>query len=118
MPVNKAKNHYLGKDGYARMNCAQSVVNAFKDKFNLKMETVEEFRAFGGGRAPEGLCGALYAAKYLFESNAAGEKGAELEKHFQSEAGAVKCREIMATKKLACVGCVEICSVFLEKHEV
>jgi hypothetical protein len=59
MPVNTAKNHYLGKEGCKRMNCAQSVINAFKEKFDLKKETIELFKVYGAGRAPEGLCGAF-----------------------------------------------------------
>lgn len=114
MPVNTAKNHYLGKDGYKRMNCAQSVISAFKEKFDLSTEIIESFRAYGAGRAPEGLCGAFYAARYILEKSAA-DKSTELEKYFLDQAGAVKCHEIRAGKKLSCIGCVEKCAEFLEK---
>ncbi|WP_010243917.1 C-GCAxxG-C-C family (seleno)protein [Acetivibrio cellulolyticus] len=115
MSVNTAKNHYLGKEGYTRMNCAQSVISAFKEKYNLSTEAIEAFRNFGTGRAPEGLCGALYAAKYIFEKYAAVEKSIELEKYFFDQAGAVKCDEIRMRKKLSCLGCVEKCAEFLER---
>ena len=115
MPVNTAKNHYLGKEGCKRMNCAQSVISAFKEKFDLNEETIEAFRVYGAGRAPEGLCGALYAAKYILEKGFEEGKVNELEKYFIEQAGAVKCHEIRAGKKLSCLGCIEKSSEFLEK---
>lgn len=69
------------------MNCAQSVISAFKEKLDLNTETIELFRAYGAGRAPDGLCGALYAAKYILEKNAAEEKSIELENFFLNQAG-------------------------------
>ncbi len=114
MPVNAAKNYYLGKEGYRRMNCAQSVISAFKERFGLSMKTVEAFRAYGAGRAPEGLCGAFYAARYILEKNTTEEKSAELEKFFLDQAGAIKCHEIRECRKLTCIGCVEKCAEFLD----
>ena len=116
MPVNTAKNHYLGKEGCKRMNCAQSVISAFKEKFDLSEETIELFRPYGTGRAPDGLCGAFYAAKYILEKNDAEVKASELENYFLEQAGAVKCHEIRVGKKLSCIGCVEKSSEFLEKY--
>ena len=107
MPVNTAKSHYLGKDGFARMNCAQAV--------GLSQEVIELFRAYGGGRAPDGLCGALYAAMYILKNKNAGEKSAELEKFFLEQAGALKCHEVRTCRKLSCLGCVEKSSEFIDK---
>ncbi len=118
MSVNIAKNYYLGKEGYSRMNCAQSVISAFKEKHNLSTDTVESFGAYGGGRAPDGLCGALYAAMYILEKNAEVEKRNELERYFIDQAGAVKCRDIRACKKFSCLDCVEKSSEFLDEHEL
>ncbi|KNY26093.1 C-GCAxxG-C-C family protein [Pseudobacteroides cellulosolvens] len=115
MSINKARNHYLGKEGYERMNCAQSVISAFKDKFNLSAETVELFKACGGGRAPEGLCGAFYAAKYIMGKNNAEKISADLENYFLDQAGSVKCHEIRRCRKMSCVDCVEKSCEYLEK---
>lgn len=65
MPINKAKNHYLGK-GTPRLNCAQSVIKAFQEHFGYDDKTVAEFLACGGGNAPSGVCGAYYAARASF----------------------------------------------------
>ena len=102
MPIEKAKKHYQGKDGHQKLNCAQSVVAAFRDTHGLTEEDVGMFSAHGGGRAPEGLCGAVYAASYL-----TGDKEEEVRQSFVDQAGAITCHEIRTLRKLPCIGCVE-----------
>ncbi len=114
MSVIKAKNNYTGMGGCQRMNCAQSVIDAFKEDFSIDSDLVEAFKSYGGGRAPEGLCGAYYAVQYIL-SKQEPDKLEELEKHFLEHAGALQCSSIKGLKKLSCVGCVEKSSEFLEK---
>ncbi|MBF0479910.1 MAG: C-GCAxxG-C-C family protein [Candidatus Omnitrophica bacterium] len=106
MLVEKAKAHYMGKDGHKKSNCAAAVANAFKDKFNLSDEVMVRFESCGGGRAPEGQCGSLYAAKVILE-NSYPEMIKECESVFLAQAGSLKCKDIRAFKKLSCLGCVE-----------
>ncbi|HEY5583228.1 MAG TPA: C-GCAxxG-C-C family (seleno)protein [Ruminiclostridium sp.] len=115
MSAIKAKNNYIGQGGCKRMNCAQSVLSAFKDKFDIEDGLVEAFQSFGGGRAPNGLCGAYYAVKYIVNKQQDEEKGVELEQYFLEQAGALECSNIKGLKKLSCVGCIEKSSEFLEK---
>jgi len=115
MSAIKAKNNYTGQGGCQRMNCAQSVISAFKDDFNIGDDLVEAFQNYGGGRAPNGLCGALYAVKYIMNKQEDKENIAELEEYFLEHAGALECSNIRGLKKLSCVGCVEKSSEFLEK---
>ncbi|MCX8129613.1 MAG: C-GCAxxG-C-C family protein [Clostridia bacterium] len=114
MSISRAKNYYLGQNGSNRMNCAQAVICAFKENFNLKDELIELFRAYGGGNAPDGLCGAFFAAKYILENNKSDDY-IELEKFFIEHAGSLKCRDIKGLRKLSCVGCVEKSAEFLGK---
>ncbi len=114
MSAIKARNNYTGQGGCQRMNCAQAVINAFKEDFNIGEDMVDAFRSYGGGRAPEGLCGAYYAVKSIL-INQDPTKLEELEKHFLEHAGALECSNIKGLKKLSCVGCVEKSSEFLEK---
>ncbi len=114
MSAIKAKNNYTGQGGCQRMNCAQAVVSAFKEDFNIGEDIIDAFKSYGGGRAPEGLCGAYYAVKSIL-SKQAPSKLEELEKHFLEHAGALECSNIKGLKKLSCVGCVEKSSEFLEK---
>jgi Putative redox-active protein (C_GCAxxG_C_C). len=113
MSAIEAKNNYIGVNG-KRMNCAQAVLSAFQKKYNIEENLVEAFQNYGGGRAPEGLCGAYYAVKYIL-STYDKDKVSDLEKYFVENAGALECSNIKGLKKLSCVGCVEKSSEFLEK---
>jgi len=114
MPVEKAKNHYLGLSEHKRMNCAQSVIVTFKKRYNLEDAVVEEFKHFGGGKAPDGMCGAFYAAKYILQQFHIAKEN-EFEQYFIELSGSNKCREIRYAKKLSCLDCVEKSAEYLSK---
>lgn len=117
MSKTKATELYLGLNGNKKHNCAQAVIAGFKSEFSLNDELVAAFAAHGGGKAPEGCCGALFAALHIFQS----EDTCEIEKlteSFISAAGSTKCKEIRSTKKLSCLGCVEKAAEILENHNV
>ena len=99
-----AKDYFLGKKG-PRLNCAQSVAEPFKEKFPLEGKTAIPLSECGGGRAPEGYCGAFYAAKCIFE-NYLPEKAAQYMEELRQAAGSLKCAEIKALRKLPCHECV------------
>ncbi len=106
MSIVKAREYYLGINGNKKHNCAQAVIAGFKDKFSLGDELVATFATYGGGKAPEGCCGALYAIRHILKDNG----GLEIEKcneAFIKAAGSSKCGEIRSMKKLSCLGCVE-----------
>lgn len=115
MAVNKAKNHYLGKEGCARLNCAQAVVSAFQEHYNLSPDLVQEFEGYGRGKAPQGLCGAYYAARHILEQDNKPAQLSELKNYFLEQAGALECQTIRHDKKLSCVGCVEKSAEFLAR---
>ena len=98
MSAEEAKKNYLGHSGPRRMNCAESIAHAFKNKIPLSDEELKNYKNFGGGRAPEGYCGAIYAAKCLLEKSGS-EKAALLPEIFRNIAGSFKCREIRTLKK-------------------
>ena len=72
-----------------RLNCAQAILTAWKDECGVSEEMIQNFKQFGGGKAPEGTCGALYAAEYLVQKQDA-------------------CRSIRANGTASCQRCVEI----------
>lgn len=108
-----AKMHFLGKNGFERLNCAQAIIMAFKNEFNLSDEYLNSFKEMGAGKAPDGYCGAFYAARTLIglEKN---NKIEDFEKYFSEHAGSLKCREIRGNRKLSCVGCVEKSSDYVK----
>ncbi len=113
MRKTRAKNHFLGKNGHTKLNCAQSVIEAYRDLFNVSAEAVNVFAGWGGGKAPEGKCGAYYAACQLALKNNP-LKLNQLEQDFIKAAGSLKCKEIRNQRKLSCLGCVEKAAELLE----
>lgn len=82
------------------LNCAQSVLYAYQKMHGSGAVTVEEMKAFGGGRAPGGLCGALYAACIVEPA-----KAELLKERFAAETGSIYCKELK-TSHQACAACV------------
>ena len=91
-------------------NCAQAILKGFQHEFQIQDETVETFRAFGGGRAENGLCGALYAANYLMKK--AGNE--PLNESFVKKVTSEKCKEIKQNKCCSCEECVKIADELVE----
>lgn len=89
-------------------NCAQAV--AAGCGYN---DLVEELKDFGGGKAPENCCGALYAAMRI-----AGNRDGEIIRNdFVARLGSAACRELKsATPPVACVECVKTAAELLEKY--
>lgn len=90
-------------------NCAQAVAYSHKEKYADPM-IVEKMASCGGGRAPEGLCGALYAA-----GMACPERKDEITQLFEKEVGAIHCKTIKTVAKTPCMKCVEVADRLVEK---
>jgi hypothetical protein len=89
-------------------NCAQAVAEGCGHA-NL----LPELAAAGGGKAPGGMCGALYAALLITDS----EAGEKIQKAFEEAAGAVTCREIKVVTGFPCVECVRKAAELAEKFK-
>lgn len=105
--VKLAVNHFLGKEGYSKVNCAQAVLCGFKNALNISDELVDSYSAFGTGRAPHNVCGAVFAAEAILTMEEKTEQLERLKEYFEANAGSVKCKEIRTVKKMSCKGCVE-----------
>lgn len=103
--IERAKKYYHGEERY---NCAQAVLAAFDSEHEL----IPGAKTLGGGRAPEGLCGAFHSAKQLVNE----ENHATMLAEFHEAAGAVSCREIRALGKLKCHQCVEFAAAKVQEH--
>jgi len=87
-------------------NCAQTVCAAFG-----REDLVESMKTCGGGKAPEGTCGALYAAIVL-----AGDKAEAVKAAFYAAHGACTCRELKGgAARVACQDCVRTAATLVEQ---
>lgn len=98
----KASNYFHGPERY---NCAQAVLKAFQEKYNIPEGTILEYAKFGAGRADKGLCGALFALHHIVETP---EQIAAVNSDFEKYAGSIKCKEIKKLNRLSCKGCVNL----------
>ena len=86
-------------------NCAQAVAHAVGQD-----DRVEEFSGCGTGRAPDGLCGALYCAMTL-----AGNDAAAVSEAFEKKLGYTHCRDLKQKGRVPCPDCVFCAAEILEE---
>ena len=97
-----------------RGNCAMAVAYGYaratgKSEIDA-VASAEMFRNFGGGKAPNGSCGALYAAKMMQPDHAEA-----IEDFFKRGAqNFTKCSEIRPNKIIPCNRCVELAGEALD----
>ena len=110
-----AKKLFLGQqEGYKKLNCAQAIAEAFREEYGfITDKTVKSFKKVGYGKAPNGECGMLYAAKYIFFKNNRSDKAIEFEKYFVEFAGTTKCKELIKKKIPFCAYCISKTAKFL-----
>ena len=118
MVANFAEKLFLGQEkGYKRLNCAQAIAEAFRQEYDfITKDTVKSFKKMGHGKAPNGECGMLFAAKYIFEHSGRPEKVQEFEQNFIDFAGTTKCKELIKKKLPFCAYCINQTAAFIDKN--
>lgn len=91
-------------------NCAQAVANKYKSLYK-NPDIVSEYAPYVGGRAPEGLCGALFAAKEALPQHAE-----EIQAEFIKICGEATCRKIKMETGTSCQTCVDTADKLVEKY--
>ena len=109
MTQKNASDYFHKEDAY---NCAQAILRSFQSEYSISQKMIDSYSAYGGGRAEDGLCGALYAAKTMLNDPGKTEL---LKKEFLKKAGSVKCREILKLKKLPCADCVDLAAKVVDE---
>lgn len=99
----QVQRYFRGEEGY---NCAQAVARIMQENVQevqkISDEMISRMANCGGGRAPEGLCGALFGALEIV-----GEEGRRrLKDAFKEKIGSGYCREIRRNKMAPCRDCV------------
>ena len=95
----------------ARLNCAQAVVHAWREFSGDTGIALAEAKPFGGGRAPDGICGALHAACLV-----APDHTEALKQNFAARLGSFYCKELRAAKVHPCETCVGQATELLEHY--
>jgi len=90
-------------------NCAQTVAKAFG-----RDDLLETLKSCGGGRAPNGLCGALHSALLLVPE---GEQETVKQRFFE-EVGEIHCKPIRKAGQTKCVDCVRTAAGLLEQYKL
>lgn len=94
-------------------NCAQSVHKAYQGQTGLTDREIEDtYRTQGGGRAEGGLCGALYAARSIAQTEAQAEY---ITAQFAQRAGATTCRALKGECRKPCVELVDLAQELIEE---
>jgi hypothetical protein len=94
-----------------RLNCAQAVLHAWCEASGDTSIMLADVKPFGGGRAPDGLCGALHTACML-----APDRAEALKQNFVARVGSLYCKELRAAKVHPCESCVVQVAELLELH--
>ncbi|MDR0941806.1 MAG: C-GCAxxG-C-C family protein [Bacteroidales bacterium] len=104
-----ASEHFFHK-APENYNCAQAILKGFEQEFSVDNSQIEAFRAFGGGRAPLGVCGALFAAQQLLPHEAS-----NLQTEFTQRCGSAYCRELKTQQRISCTEAVKTADTLLRK---
>lgn len=103
--------------GTRKVNCAEAILRAYLGDRSALPAGVKNFRALGWGHAPEGECGAYFAAGYVidqltFAGPAAGRTRASKRRAFESEfirrIGSKTCTCIKKDRLASCRQCVAV----------
>ena len=96
-----------------RGNCAESVAAVFREEKMGNPVQVYALSGCGHGRAPGGMCGALYAGLMI-----AGEAAADvIEERFRECTGdCINCRDVRRSGTLSCSECVAVVCETLEEE--
>lgn len=93
-----------------RLNCAQAILHGYQTVTGDRGMTLADFAASGGGRAPDGTCGALHAACVL-----APQAAAAIQQEFADHLGATRCRELKTEGRSPCQECVGFAAELLHR---
>ena len=94
-----------------KLKCAQAILKGFQKEFEISDAEIEEYRAWGGGRAEGGMCGALFAAERLLRQVG---KDSVVEE-FRQKAGGLLCSDIKE-KQLTCAEYVRMADELIQKN--
>lgn len=106
-----ALNHFHAEPH--KWNCAQSIIKSRQNITGISDEEIEEkFRPKGGGKAEDGICGAVYAACTMMDD----EAGKRLKESVMNKFGAITCQGLKGEGRAACKDVVQYVDEWLENE--
>ena len=85
-------------------NCSQALAFKFASLYPDPDNVLQRFASTGAGRAPGGMCGALYAAIQAFPD----AKDVIVSRFAESTSGCTTCRDIKSIAAVPCKRCIDI----------
>lgn len=105
MPKEKALQYF--RKPPLRLNCAQAVAYGCG-----REDLLEELNNCGTGKAPDGLCGAVFCTMKI-----AGESAADaVKEEFEKKLGACKCLQLKQECHVPCPDCVACAVEIIERR--
>ncbi len=93
-----------------QLGCAQAVTKAFQQDLKISNEHINWLATYNTGQAPNGICGAIYAALELCTSE---EQKIRVRNKFLHHAKHLSCRDIRKNRAISCRQAVEIAANIL-----
>ncbi len=112
MKSDLAAQLYRGTEQY---NCTQAVLKAFQNEGAVSDEVIAAAANLGGGKADQGICGALYAALTLVGDGPDAER---IKAEFAQKTGSIRCQDIRKSETLTCRDYVRLAAELLEPQLV
>ena len=94
-------------------NCAQAIFKAFQDDFNITNDQIVEWAKYGNGKAPNGYCGAYFAALELIKDHP--ELSEEFTRRFQEKSDHLTCFDIRFNYSMSCKNLVRLSANLLNE---
>ncbi len=96
-----------------RLNCAQVLVYKWCECNGVSNLMVDDLRGLGSGRAPDGMCGALYGAIRIFEGDEIIQD--QLSQTFKLTIGECSCKGVSQKSDFNCHQCIDVMDEAIEK---
>ncbi|WP_321297227.1 C-GCAxxG-C-C family (seleno)protein [Marinifilum fragile] len=109
--ADTALKYFHKPPGY--YNCAQAIFKAFQEEYQITNNQIVELAKYGNGKAPNGYCGAYYAALELIKDNP--DLKEEFTRRFQEKSDYLTCFDIRFNYTMSCKNLVKLAANLLDE---
>ncbi|WP_321282287.1 C-GCAxxG-C-C family (seleno)protein [Marinifilum fragile] len=109
--ADTALKYFHKPPGY--YNCAQAIFKAFQEEYQITNNQIVELAKYGNGKAPNGYCGAYYAALELIKDNP--DLKEEFTRRFQEKSDYLTCFDIRFNYSMSCKNLVKLAANLLDE---